>query len=547
MSGNTNNNSSGFSAQPGSDALSSFTGLGSVSGLDADAMNLFSSFTNDTATGGNSSSSNAGAAAGFGGMAGGPLGGLGMDFVGTFDMTSDSANGGVDLSSMQLINLNDVPLASSSSNNNIMSQQLGGLSTDDSAAQLMARLLGPAVPQGDNQSLPIAADNSLAMLAQRGLGLSTSVTGQPLAAAPLANPQPKPTGARAGSESSDDMGDIPLAQLALGQGGSHQPLSAADAMAMTSIDTRQNVTALLQNQAAMQALANIGGGGGIPGQPQPHGFNMPGGQQAGVGAGGILGMAHLNQSNGGAMLNGALGGGALLAGFMPNRPPMLPQQALPFLAQGGVGMPQPTQIHGLERASGVAQPFMPMLANVLEPACATSAPMGPLAAQSGMTGVHSTILPDTRPHTANEPVNANLELALPRPPVNTDKTPLDELEKIEDQLCTLLETASKAIRMMTGPRHASGSIQDGDDGLDSGSAKIKPTIKEFMHLVAQVQAGMRFQHKQLRDQGISTLAGAGFQSDVAGFERDLVAWSDAARLLASALNSGLELSSASTL
>ncbi|KAJ2333078.1 hypothetical protein GGI00_002500 [Coemansia sp. RSA 2681] len=544
MSGGGNNNNAnngGFSAQPGSnaagdDALASFAGLGGVGGLDADTMNIFNSFTNDTATG-----SSVGAA-GFGGMSTGALSGFGMDLT-SFDMAGDSSNGGgVDLSSMQLINLNDVPLNSS---NSLMNRQLGS-STDDAAAtaaQLMARLLGPAAQQGDNQS-GAATDGSLGMLSQRGLGLSASVAVPPLPPVPSANQQTKSAGARAGSESSDDMGDIPLAQLALGQGGSHQPLSAADAMAMPSMDAQQNVATLLQNQAAMQALANMGGGSGsgIPGQ-LPHGFGMPGSQPSVVGAGGgMLGIAQPNHS-GGAVLNAALGN-SLLAGLMPNRPPMLQHQALPFLAHGGVAMPQPTQIHGLERIAGVAPPFMPILASALEPVI--PAPQGPLAAQSGMTGVHSTVLPDTRTYAANEPVNANLELTLLRPPVDTDKIPLDELEKIEDQLCTLLGTASNAIRMMTGPRHSSGSLQDGDDGLDSGIAKIKPTIKEFMHLVADVQAGIKYQHRRLTDQGISTQAVAGFQSDVAGFERDLVAWSDAARILASALNSGLALSSSST-
>ncbi|KAJ2885491.1 hypothetical protein H4R27_001342 [Coemansia aciculifera] len=345
----------------------------------------------------------------------------------------------------------------------------------------MARLLGP-----NTQPAPAQ---------QRGLGLSTG-SGQTV------NAQP-PTGLRSGSESSDDLGDIPLAQLALGQS-----VPGSD---------NQNVAAMLQNQVAMQALANMGASA-MPA------FGLPAAQPTG-----ILGLSQPNQT----VLNAALGD-TLLAGLIPNNPPSM-QQALPFLAPGA--MPPATHMHGLERATGVGQqPFIPILANTLD-----SAPLEPLPAQTEMTGVHSSILPDTSLHTTLEStVNPNLELTLPRPPVDTNRCLLDELEKIEEQLCTLLGTASKAIRMMTGPR------REEEDGLESGSAKIKPTIKEFMLLVADVQASMKYQHRRLTEQGISTQAVAGFQSDVAGFERDLVTWSDAARLLASALNSGLKLSASSS-
>ncbi|KAJ2757081.1 hypothetical protein GGI19_000322 [Coemansia pectinata] len=460
MSGGNNNST-------GDDALTSFTGLGGASGLDTDSMNIFSSFTNDTTT----ATANGGSVSGFANLAAGTIGGFGMD-LGSFEMPGNSTSGSVDLSSMQLINLDNVPLGNS------MNQ---GAATDDAAAQLMARLLGP-----NTQPAPAQ---------QRGLGLSTG-GGQTV------NAQP-PTGLRSGSESSDDLGDIPLAQLALGQS-----VPGSD---------NQNVAAMLQNQVAMQALANMGASA-MPA------FGLPAAQPTGM-----LGLSQPNQT----VLNAALDD-TLLAGLIPNNPPSM-QQALPFLAPGA--MPPATHMHGLERATGVGQqPFIPILANTLD-----SAPLEPLPAQTEMTGVHSSILPDTSLHTTLEStVNPNLELTLPRPPVDTNRCLLDELEKIEEQLCTLLGTASKAIRMMTGPR------REEEDGLESGSAKIKPTIKEFMLLVADVQASMKYQHRRLTEQGISTQAVAGFQSDVAGFERDLVTWSDAARLLASALNSGLKLSASSS-
>ncbi|KAJ2493342.1 hypothetical protein IWW37_000626 [Coemansia sp. RSA 2050] len=473
-----NNNSAG------GDALSSFVGLGGASGIDADTMNIFSSFTNDTGAAGNNNS----AANGFAGITTGAMAGFGMD-LGSFDITGDNT-GGVDLTSMQLINLNDVPLGT----NSLMNQQLGS-TTDDAAAQLMARLLGP-----NTQQTTLAQQ-------QRGLGLSTDSSGQ----APTApvNMQ-APTGLRSGSESSDDLGDIPLAQLALGH-------------AASGPDAQQNMAAMLQNQVAMQALAGMGTSA-MPMQ----GFAMPGSQPAG----GVLGMPQPNQTAG-SVLNAALGD-TLLAELMPSNLPPPTQQALPFLAQGTMS-PATPHVHGLERAAGVGQQsFMPILANPLDPA---PAQLDLLPAQPGVTGVHSSILPDPGSLTTEDSaVNPNLELNLPRPSVDTSRNLLDELEKIEEQLCTLLGTASKAIRMMAGP------TREGDDGMELGAAKIKPTIREFMHLVAEVQAAMKYQHRRLTEQGISTRTVAGFQSDVAGFERDLVSWSDAARLLANALNTGLQLS-----
>ncbi|KAJ2193341.1 hypothetical protein IW145_006479, partial [Coemansia sp. RSA 521] len=65
----------------------------------------------------------------------------------------------------------------------------------------------------------------------------------------------------------------------------------------------------------------------------------------------------------------------------------------------------------------------------------------------------------------------------------------------------------------------------------------------FMHTVAQVQADLRYQHKKLVARGIPVEIVAGYQSDVAGIERDLVLWSDAAHVLAEGLDTGLKVSS----
>ncbi|KAJ2809950.1 hypothetical protein H4S07_002962, partial [Coemansia furcata] len=442
MSGNGNT--------AGDDPLSSLRGLGAAGGgVDGDTMNIFSSFTNDATT----TTTGGGNVEGLGNLAAGTMGGFGMN-LGSFDLPGDASGGGVDLSSMQLMNLDDVSLSS-----NIMGQPLGAATDDAAVAQLMARLLGP------NTAAP-------AQQQQGGLGLSGgSNQAAPASGLPLA-------GLRSGSESSDDLGDIPLAQLALGQalpgpGGA-----------------QQNVAAMLQSQVAMQALA----------MPVHGGF-------------------------GHAVLNAGLGD-TLLAGLLPsNAPPM--QQALPFLAQGAA------PIHGLDAVRNPLQqqqqqPFVPMLG--LD---------GAALGEEETAGVHSSILPDTLA-ASESAVSAHLEVALGRPPADTREL-LGELEAIEDRLCALLATASNAIRMITGPRREAG-----DDGLELGAAKIKPTIKEFMHLAAEVQAAMKYQHGRLAAQGISTQAVAGFMSDVAGFERDLVCWSDAARLLASALNTALSLSSSPT-
>ncbi|KAJ2351439.1 GCD complex subunit gcd7, partial [Coemansia sp. RSA 2618] len=122
-----------------------------------------------------------------------------------------------------------------------------------------------------------------------------------------------------------------------------------------------------------------------------------------------------------------------------------------------------------------------------------------------------------------------LQLALPRPHVDIASTPLDELERIEDQLCALLGAASRAIRMLAG--------------ADAGTAGLEATVGEFMRTVATVQAELRLQHKRLVERGVPVQMVAGYQSDVAGVERDLVVWTDAADLLAKALDSGLRISS----
>ncbi|KAJ1997648.1 hypothetical protein H4R26_005756, partial [Coemansia thaxteri] len=295
----------------GDDALDAFTGLGDTNGLSDDAMNIFGSFTNDAAAdslGGLGSS-------GFGDISANALGGFGMD-LGSFDMAGDSGSG-VDLSSMQLINLNDAPL-----NGGITNQSIGP--TDD-AAQLMARLLGPGTQQIASQPTPAPTSisetlginvNALNSLTQHSLGLSENAN--------TAVPQPKPTDTRAGSVSSDEMGDIPLAQLALMPSG--QPVSATSTAPPPepASGVQQNMATLLQSQAAMQTLVNMGN----PAMT-PHGFNVP----IGANPGSMLGLQQASQP-GGSMFTMALAEPSL-AGFGAGQPQ---QPAMSFSVQGVGGM-----------------------------------------------------------------------------------------------------------------------------------------------------------------------------------------------------------------
>ncbi|KAJ2725976.1 hypothetical protein GGI07_000904 [Coemansia sp. Benny D115] len=90
-----------------------------------------------------------------------------------------------------------------------------------------------------------------------------------------------------------------------------------------------------------------------------------------------------------------------------------------------------------------------------------------------------------------------------------------------------------AIRILSGGEN---------EGIQE-AAGLKPTVREFMHTVAEVQAGLHVQHRKLVAERIPMKSAAAFHSDVAGFERDLVIWSDVAGLLARAIDSGLKLSS----
>ncbi|KAJ2712194.1 hypothetical protein H4R23_006205 [Coemansia sp. Cherry 401B] len=160
--------------------------------------------------------------------------------------------------------------------------------------------------------------------------------------------------------------------------------------------------------------------------------------------------------------------------------------------------------------------------------------------ENGTSGVESTVFVK-RPSAASDKPNANLQLELPRPDVDLDANPLKDLEQIEDQLCSLLDTASCAVRMLTGAKSTRGH----GSGTDAGNTKLESMVEEFMATVAKVHADLRYQHKKLVRQGIPVEIVAGYQSDVAGFERDLVSWSDAADLLATALDSGLRITTPS--
>ncbi|KAJ1880724.1 hypothetical protein LPJ66_011444 [Kickxella alabastrina] len=160
--------------------------------------------------------------------------------------------------------------------------------------------------------------------------------------------------------------------------------------------------------------------------------------------------------------------------------------------------------------------------------------------ESGSSGVHSTV--QLNKPTPTSPPSEHLQLQLPRPMHNPNTTddPLTELDAIEEKLCSLLSTASAAIRIMGGG--VNGSEESSGSGDDV--VALKPTVKEFMVGVAEVQAGLRWQHAQLVRSRIPVRAQAAFQSDVAGVERDLVLWEDVARLLADAVDEGLAISAA---
>ncbi|KAJ1951303.1 hypothetical protein FBU59_000241 [Linderina macrospora] len=193
---------------------------------------------------------------------------------------------------------------------------------------------------------------------------------------------------------------------------------------------------------------------------------------------------------------------------------------------------------------GLAAPIAPQITNMpaaaipaSSPSIAASVPGSTPFIERGTTGVESTVLLSKT--DKNAPVNANLKLELQSPDTAAIEAPLDELEEIEAKLCSLLGTAATAIRMLAEPKEVG---EFGDDLLNSGNtARIEPSVDSFMRTVAEVHAGLRHQHARLVERGISIKPTAVFASDTAGAEADLMVWTDAARVLAGALDSALAL------
>ncbi|KAJ1804150.1 hypothetical protein LPJ56_005678, partial [Coemansia sp. RSA 2599] len=472
--------------------FSSFADFGRTDGLDADTMNLFGSFTNDTIQGG------------IGDLGTGNADGNGANDTGLGSLTNDLTNFGVDLSalemggnststdaaavdlsSIQLMNIDETPLNATSSMQNV------------NAADMVARLLAPG-SQGMQQPVAIGS------LEQQALGLSIGgVATQTAAESKPANSMVK---SRSSSQSSDDMGDIPLAQLALmqpsAQNASQNPQMPASA------------AQLLLSQAPTQQQQ----------QQQPHASQISTGAPAAAAVDSVLPYARARAA--GQTQGLQIQAQASAATQLPVQ--MTAQQ--PQLGDAGV-----QAIGGM--ALGLSESLAPMPTAASDNAVSalTGPPHAAAAAENGSTGVTSTVLVQARPSppsTSLQPPPPKLQFDLPRPASTLEDASLEELEEIEIKLCSLLTTASHAIRMMSGPRDPGQDLE----ALDLSESKLKPTIKEFMLSVAEVQAGMKHQHRMLATQRIPIHASAGLHSDVAGFERDLVLWSDAAALLADAID-----------
>ncbi|KAJ2780411.1 hypothetical protein GGI15_003548 [Coemansia interrupta] len=412
-----NNNNGGLTEDDG--GLSSFTNFGGADGLDADTMNLFGSFTHDSMQGGLGDLGDAG----FSSFTN-DLSSFGVD-LSSLEMSGAGDTSTVDLSSIQLMNLDDAQTSTAAA----------AASANADAADMVARLLGASTQP---TVLPPAMD--MGMLAQPAL--------------PLAGAK-----SRASSQSSDDMGDIPLAQLALMQPGGSQNPPAPQGLPVFSqtaapLPTSQIPVAMPIPVSAQQQQQ--------PSMAQSTGDNAS------------LGFDSHGSSSGGSS------------------------------AQVSAGIPAPS--------------FVPALQPALE--------------EVGSSGVSSTVLAH---QPSGGPPPAQLLLDLRPPSCPSDAGTLAALDTLEQQLCSLLETASIAIRIMSGP-------QGEDAGEALGESQLKPTIRTFMQTVAEIQAAMRLQHRELAARRIPVRAAAGLHSDVAGAERDLALWSDAARLLADAIDTGLKIS-----
>ncbi|KAJ1880382.1 hypothetical protein H4R99_000234 [Coemansia sp. RSA 1722] len=477
--------------------FSSFADFGRADGLDADTMNLFGSFTNDTIQGGigdlttTNIDGNVISDAGLGSLTN-DLSSFGVD-LSALEMTGNGNSNdtsAVDLSSIQLMNIEETPLNVASSMQNV------------NAADMVARLLGPNSQSAQQQP---AAINTLD---QQALGLS------------MGNPatqvvESKPAGgkmvkSRSSSQSSDEMGDIPLAQLALMQPSAapSMPISQNPSMPASAVQPVFSQTSA-QQQPTGQLTANPSTVAAVD--------NM---------------LSYARAQNTGSVQGQQISMPIQMQMQMPAQqqpPPQQQQQQQQIVAPGmTLGRGEP-----LARAPVSSDIPAPAVANLQQP----------VATENGSTGVISTVLihSPSLSSSQQQPLPPKLQFDLPRPSSTLEDDSLKELEDIEMKLCSLLTTASHAIRMMSGPQDPS----QGSEAPEMSESKLKPTIREFMHTAAEVQAGMKHQHRLLATQRIPIHASAGLHSDVAGFERDLVLWSDAAGLLADAIDTGLELSCSS--
>ncbi|KAJ1643494.1 hypothetical protein LPJ64_004743 [Coemansia asiatica] len=464
--------------------FSSFADFGRSDGLDADTINLFGSFTNDAIQGnigdlGTNTTTSADPtrindAALVGSSLTSDLSSFGVD-LGALEMgghATANESSTVDLSSIQLMNIEETPANAASSMHNA------------SAADMVARLLGPG-SQGTQQPVAIGS------LEQQALGLSMgNGVGQTVESVN----KNKNFGAksRSSSQSSDDMGDIPLAQLALMQQPSDAP-SMTPSAAQPPFSQQSNNPGNAAANDSLLSYARTQSTGQIQAQP------------------------------------------------VQTQAPIAMQMQMQMAAQS-VGDTSASAIGGMALGLGESLMRAPVPSDVS--AIAQVGLQQPAVAESGSTGVISTVLLQADPSPSasfSQPVAPNLQFDLSRPTTTLEDASLEELEQIEVKLCSLLTTASHATRMMSGPRDLEG--QKESEALDLSESKLKPTIREFMLAVAEIQAGMRQQHRLLAMQRIPIHTSAGLHSDVAGFERDLVLWSDAASLLAEAIDTGLDLAS----
>ncbi|KAJ1728705.1 hypothetical protein LPJ72_005344 [Coemansia sp. Benny D160-2] len=629
--GNGNNRQTGDTADTsgsgeGNATLASFTSLGVGGGggggsggdglVDTETMNLFGSFTNDagaTSGGGggggvmdglgelgnslgNSGNNNAGGS-GFGQFSANDLSGFGVD-LNSFDLGNGIGDGmsaaGMDLSSIQLMNLDDTSLAIPGVGGHggtvDGSDGNGGrlANSADDAAQMMARLLGgsqiPGAPSGSSNSgggiqpnlvatsatpavLNASSNTTAATTGAAGaIASATTVGGIGIAGgsgggaselllasstdggAVATASGPRGQKSRTSSQSSDDMGDIPLAQLTLMQSAQSAsvPVSGSGGGQFLPSAPSPGNPSLHHLHQAMGGIgaATLGvdisaagggvGGAGIPGVIPQTMLGAPG-------AGGLFDLTAQGNANIGSIAQGLHQQQQQQLQQQQQQIPLHQPHQNTVLQQlghpgGGDLQSQLQGPPGISGAGGMASTSTGPSFGASSNAAAT-----PVIPERESHKVTSTVYV-AKPRDANTAPNQLLKIELSRPQATdagAEETPLDRLEEIERQLCALLDTASKVIRIMTGP----GGGEQLGFGMDVGGTKIKAMVKEFMQSVVRIHAAMQFEHKALVDRGIPMLATVGFQTDVAGFERDLVSWSDAASLLSSALSSAVDFSS----